>query len=176
MICCGLLSDISEALSIAKGNTDSFGVTKMGTTRIIFVGDFSQLPPVGQVKLFSNLMKPGLTATTRPKQKVVFGKLLWLSFKTVVLLTENKRQSGPENERFLALLGRLRDGRCTEGDFQLLNTRVLSNIGVDWSAEQWRTAPIIVSDNATKDAFNIKAARAFARRTGQPLHWYHASD
>jgi hypothetical protein len=79
MIGCGLLSDISEALSIAKGNTDSFG-----GINIIFAGDFAQLPP--------------------------------------------------------------------------------------------GNAPLIVSENSTKDAFNIKAAHAFAKRTGRPLHWYHASD
>jgi hypothetical protein len=100
MIGCGLRNDISEALSIAKGNTDSFGGIS-----IICAGDFSQLPPVGQVKLYANLVKPGLTASTRPKQNIVFGKLLWLSFKTVVLLTENKRQTGPENECFLDLGG-----------------------------------------------------------------------
>jgi hypothetical protein len=42
MIGCGLLSDVSEALSIAKGSTDSFGGINM-----IFAGDFAQLPPVG---------------------------------------------------------------------------------------------------------------------------------
>ncbi|KAJ6447541.1 hypothetical protein C8R45DRAFT_755374, partial [Mycena sanguinolenta] len=150
MIGCGLLCDISEALSIAKGNTDSFGGIS-----IIFAGDFCQLPPVGQTRLYARLTSPG---TTRPKQKVMFGKLLWLSFKTVVLLTEIKRQSGPENARFLALLGRLREGR------------------VDWTLDDWRTAPVIVSDNATKDALNVKGAISFSRRTGRPLHWYHASD
>ncbi|KAJ6557444.1 hypothetical protein B0H19DRAFT_876272, partial [Mycena capillaripes] len=171
MIGCGLLSDVSEALSIAKGNTDAFGGIS-----VIFAGDFSQLPPVRQTRLYATLIKPGMTASTRPDQKKVFGKLLWLSVNTVVLLTEIRRQSGPENERFLALLGRLREGRCTEGDYQLLNTRVLSNISVDWTAEEWRQAPVIVSDNATKDAFNVKAAYAFAKRTGRPLHWYYAAD
>jgi hypothetical protein len=105
MIGCGLLCDISEALSIAKGNTDAFG-----GINVIFAGDFSQLPPVGQKKLYSKLLTPNMTASTRPKQKITMGKLLWLSFRTVVLLTENKRQSGPENARFLALFGRLSRG------------------------------------------------------------------
>jgi hypothetical protein len=127
MIGCGLLCDVSEALSIAKGNTDSFG-----GINIIFAGDFAQLPPVGQTQLYANLSRPGMTGSTRPSQKKVFGKLLWLSVKTVVLLTEVKRQSGPENARpenarFLEFLGRLREGRCNESDYQLLNTRVLSN-------------------------------------------------
>jgi hypothetical protein len=65
-------------------------------------------------------------------------------YKDCVLLTEVKRHSGPENARFLELIGRLREGRCNESDYQLLNTRVLSNISVDWSAEQWRNAPLCV--------------------------------
>ncbi|KAJ6484119.1 hypothetical protein C8R45DRAFT_1148436, partial [Mycena sanguinolenta] len=143
---------------------------------VIFAGDFCRLRPVGQKKLYSRLMQRGMTAATRPKQKVVFGKLLWLSVRTVVLLTEVKRQSGPENARFLALLTRLREGRCTDSDYDLLNTRVLGNVEVDWSSDEWRKAPIIVPDNATKDALNVKTARSFAERTGRPLHWYHASD
>ncbi|KAJ6457650.1 hypothetical protein C8R45DRAFT_774572, partial [Mycena sanguinolenta] len=173
MIGCAFLADISEALSVAKGNTNAFG-----GINVIFAGDFSQLPPVGQKRLYASIIQSGAvyTADTRPKQKVVFGKLLWLSVKTVVLLTENKRQSGPENERFLALLGRLREGRCTDSDYALLNTRVLSNLDIDWSEDKWRRAPIIVPDNATKDALNIKAAQAFADSTGRTLHWYYASD
>jgi hypothetical protein len=33
-----------------------------------------------------------------------------------------------------------------------------------------------VPDNATKDALNIRAAKAFADATGRMMHWYHASD
>ncbi|KAJ6522574.1 hypothetical protein B0H19DRAFT_879793, partial [Mycena capillaripes] len=173
MIGCKMLNDISQALSIAKGNTDAFG-----GVNIIFAGDFAQLPPVGQKRLYANIIQPGAiyNADTRPKQNVIFGKLLWLSIKTVVLLHQNKRQSGPKNERFLALLGRLREGRCTDSDYTLLNSRVLSNVNIDWTEDRWRRAPIIVPDNATKDALNIRAAQAFADATGCTLYWYYASD
>ncbi|KAJ6535161.1 hypothetical protein B0H19DRAFT_963966 [Mycena capillaripes] len=141
MIGCAFLNDISEALSVAKGNTDAFG-----GINIIFAGDFAQLPPVGQKRLYANIIQPGAlyNADTRPKQNVVFGKLLWLSVKTVVLLTENKRQSGPENARFLALLGRLREGRCTHSDYALLNSRILSNMNINWMDDRWRRAPMLV--------------------------------
>ena len=37
-------------------------------------------------------------------------------------------------------------------------------------------APVIVYDNAAKDAINVKAASAFAKQTGQELQWYYAED
>ena len=40
----------------------------------------------------------------------------------------------------------------------------------------WRAAPVIVTNNAVRDAINVKATEAFARRTGKEVHWYHAVD
>jgi hypothetical protein len=90
MIGCNLLLQISEALTTAKGDTSVFG-----GINIIFAGDFAQLPPVGQNRLFGHIK----TAEVASKhgQNSILGKLLWLSVKTVVLLTEIKRQTGKEN-------------------------------------------------------------------------------
>jgi hypothetical protein len=115
MVGCSFLYDISHALSVAKGNDLAFG-----GINVVFAGDFAQLPPVRQVRLYSHLDSAAISkAATKNGQKVVFGKLLWLSVNTVVILTENMRQSGPENQRFVELLGRLRDGRCTQSDYEL---------------------------------------------------------
>jgi hypothetical protein len=82
---------ISHALSIAKGNSLAFG-----SINVIFAGDFVQLPPLSQVRWYSHLdEKATAGAATKAGQKVVFGKLLWLSVNTVVILTQNMRQSGP---------------------------------------------------------------------------------
>jgi hypothetical protein len=40
----------------------------------------------------------------------------------------------------------------------------------------WRDAPIVVYSNAIKDAINLQATLAFARRTGQQVYWYRAVD
>ena len=40
----------------------------------------------------------------------------------------------------------------------------------------WHNAPIIVSQNATKDTLNIAATEAFAQQTGRHLYWYHCTD
>jgi hypothetical protein len=172
MVGCAFLYDISHALSVAKGNDLAFG-----GINVVFAGDFAQLPPVKQVRLYSHLDSKAIAnAATKNGQKVVFGKLLWLSVNTVVILTENMRQTGPENQRFVELLGRLRDGRCTQSDYALLNTRLATNLDIDWNNEKWKDAPIIVAENAMKDALNERMAHNFARHTGRPLHWYHSID
>ena len=163
MIGCNLLLQIHEALVDAKGCTDPFGGVS-----IIFAGDFAQLPPVGQTKLFSRIKSS--------KEAIIFGQLLWKSVTTVVMLTEQMRQAGPDNQPFVELLLRLREGRCSGEDHDLLNTRMLSAAFDGGDRELWRDAPIIVYSNAIKDAINLQSTLAFARRTGQQINWYHASD
>lgn len=168
---CEFLFEISEALSRAKGDPTSFG-----GINIIFAGDFAQLPPVKQTRLYSNVNTQLGSATDRTQKKVM-GKLLWLSVDTVVELTEIMRQTGSSNDRFVALLGRLRKGQCTDDDYTLLKSRIISpENNIPNSKEQWKHAPVIVTENAAKDALNEKLATAFANRTGQILHWYHSTD
>ncbi|THU92916.1 hypothetical protein K435DRAFT_622394, partial [Dendrothele bispora CBS 962.96] len=147
MIGCNFLLKISKALSDAKHNTSPFG-----GINIIFAGDFAQLPPVNDPRLFTHV-KTTEVGTTRG-QSNVFGKLLWYAIDTVVFLTVIMRQSGVNNQPFVDLLSRLRVG----------------------SYPHWRAAPIIVAENRVKDAINIQASEAFARRTGRTLHWYYALD
>lgn len=169
MIGCNLMLQISEALTEAKGNTSAFGGIS-----IIFAGDFAQLPPVGQNRLFGHVNTA--EAGTKKGQSTIFGKLLWLSVKTVVILTEIKRQAGAGNERFVSLLSRLREGKCTNEDYELLTSRVLGNVTPDWSDPAWAGVPVIVSDNEVKDALNAQGAIRFAQQSGQELHWYFATD
>ena len=168
---CRLLVDIHEALVSATGRTDLFGGIS-----IIFAGDFSQLPPVLDAKLYTHLDRKQLHAESLLGQKTTFGKLLWRSVGTVVILTEQMRQSGEGNEQFVSLLSRLREGMCTMDDFFLLNSRLISTAEEDLTKDDWRNAPIIVSENAVKDAINMKATLEFARRTHQTIQWFDAID
>ncbi|KAF8181770.1 hypothetical protein BJ912DRAFT_797357, partial [Pholiota molesta] len=169
MIGCAMLHKISQALIDAKGVDLPFG-----NINLIVAGDFTQLPPVGETRLYARIDTGKTQSSSSRGQETVFGKLLWLSFKTVVILTESMRQSGPENARLVELLNRLREGRCTDDDFNLLSTRVLENVTIDWS--EWKNVPIIISENAQKDALNVRATQAFADQTKQELHWYYAED
>lgn len=38
---------------------------------------------------------------------------------------------------------------------------------------EWKFTPVIVSNNATRDAINHRAAEVFAVKTSAELHWYY---
>lgn len=42
--------------------------------------------------------------------------------------------------------------------------------------ESWRLAAVIVTNNPTRDAINVRATEAFAERTGRALNWYESVD
>ncbi|KAJ3722191.1 hypothetical protein C8R42DRAFT_535320, partial [Lentinula raphanica] len=152
MIGCAFLYRISQALSQAKENSEPFG-----GINVIFAGDFAQLSPVGDSSLCAQVKTHRVSTTAG--QNIVFGKLLWLSVQTVILLSEIKRQEGPQNTRFVNLLTRLR-----------------SVLNVNWSDSQWTHAPLIVCNNETKDALNERMTAAFAQWTNQEVQWYIAED
>jgi len=170
MIGCKLLHHISEALIQAKGNNSPFG-----GINIIFAGDFAQLPPVGETRLSANINASQIPTQAKSQQNEIFyGKALWQLVDHVIILTESMRQAGPENFAFVDLLTRLREGRCNQNDYDILSNRVLQNTEVNWNS--WADTPIIVADNAQKDALNERGAQAFANRTNKELHWYYALD
>ena len=169
MIGCKFLLKIHHALCIARENKNPFG-----GINIIFAGDFAQLPPVGDTRFSSKLNTR--KRATNAGQNEMFGKLLWLSVDKCVMLTEIMRQRGPENQCFIELLQRLRVGQCNEDDYKLLNTKILCDAQPNWAEEKWTETPVIVSNNEAKDLINTRCAKAFAARTGQALHYYHALD
>ena len=137
MIGCNLLLQISEALTAAKGDTSAFGGINLN-----FAGDFVQLGPVGQTCLFGHVNTP--ESNTTKGQRTISGKLLWLSVHTVVILTENKQQSGPGSERFVSLLHCLWEGKFKDKDYELLSSCVVHRVKPDWSYPSWTGVPIIM--------------------------------
>ena len=96
---------------------------------------------------------------------------------TVIILHQPHRQIGAKNARFLQLLFHLHEGRCTTEDFDLLNSRVVTNANrIDFTTSPWHHIPIIIYDNASKDVLNEKATAAFAQETSQQLQWYYSDD
>ena len=169
MIGCQFLYKIHMALRDAKGNSELFG-----GVNVIFAGDFCQLPPVSDKKLFACLSKPNAQGgVSKRSLDVMFGKLLWLSVDSAVILEGVMRQVDVE---FVKILGRLRHGCCTMEDYIKLKRRVLPCSGENVASSDWTSAPIIVSDNAVKDALNVEATIAFAARTNQKVEWYHCTD
>lgn len=172
MISCQLMAQISEALMIAKGNGSPFsGIS------VIFASDFAQLPPVAETSLARRIdATSGAAGSSRRAQHKIDGKILWNSVENVVLLTETMRQIGKENRPFIDLLGCLREGQCTQSDYDLLNTRLLQNIPLSERGQEWSDPPVIAADNASKDALNEAAVQAFAQCIEREMHWYYAID
>lgn len=169
VIRCKMIVAIHEALCTAKGNDLPFG-----GVNVIFAGDFGQLLPIAQSALYKRSV--GRKFSDPGVQANVFGRLLWLSVSIVVLLVKSMRQAGEENIRFVELLDQLHEGRCTDNDYQLLQSRMITNVPFPWEKKEWYEAPIIVYNNEVKDALNEKATLAFAQQTGQPVHWYACTD
>ncbi len=96
MIGCKLLYNVCEALQSAKENDRPFG-----GINIIFAGDFTQLPLVGQVRLYAHLNTKSMGML---HQMNMIGKVLWYSIDTVVILREVMRQAGSSNCEFVSML------------------------------------------------------------------------
>ena len=104
MLGCEMLHKVSRALTEARGSTAAFG-----NVNVISAGDFAQLPPIGDARLYKDINTTSLAAASSNRsQGKILGRLLWLSFETVVILHETMRQSGRENTNFVDLLQRLR--------------------------------------------------------------------
>ncbi|KAJ2924557.1 hypothetical protein H1R20_g12532, partial [Candolleomyces eurysporus] len=71
-----------------------------GGLNVISAGDFAQLPPVRGLPLYSRAISLHQSRGQDPSdQEKTIGKLIWLQFTTVVILTENMRQKERQGNR-----------------------------------------------------------------------------
>ena len=122
MIGCVHLSKISKCLTSAKhANPD----LPFGGVDMIFFGDFIQFPPIRDSALYSEWNSDSILA---PKSKFEIdkkvGQNLWKQVNHIVLLDEQMRVT---DRPYQALLNRLREGKCTDADFEMLNRRVVGH-------------------------------------------------
>ena len=101
-----MLSFLYLRLQEIKGNRYPFG-----GVHVFLVGDLFQLRPVGDGWIFANNSR-GYTS---------LAPNLWQTYFTMFELTEIMRQK--DDAPFAELLNRIRDGRQTEKDISMLNSR-----------------------------------------------------
>ena len=109
MIGCKLLNAVDRRLRQAFPNKSD---TSFGGCSVIVLGDFGQLPPVADSRLF----RPNTNNANSSH-----GHAAYLSFNKVFFLTECVRQA--DDNAFRDLLLRLRDGQTTMEDYNNLATR-----------------------------------------------------
>ncbi|CAB4023269.1 ATP-dependent DNA helicase pif1 [Paramuricea clavata] len=91
---------------------------------IILMGDFGQLPPVGDKPMY--VSGNGTVVSDH-------GHSLYLMFESVIILDQVMRQAGedPEAVAFTALLMRMRNGEVTGGDWKLLLEHSTTSVPMD---------------------------------------------
>lgn len=87
MIGCRMLYTVHLALTIAKECSLPFG-----GINIIFAGDFCQLPAVGETRLYARFGTRKVASTESSNLHNVYGKLLWISIRNVVVLQTVEHQ------------------------------------------------------------------------------------
>lgn len=177
MIACHELYSISSQLSkVTNEHNKPFGGKNM-----ILAGDFAQLPPTSGSPLYSSTVsKIQNNSMSKRDQESTIGKLLWHQITTVVILTQNMRQTemSEDDKKFRTALINMRYAACTKDDLNFLKTlhadrsqgeRSLSN-------PSFKNVSVITSLNTQKDQINESASIRFAKYTGQKLTHFYSID
>ena len=81
MIGCRMLYKVHLALTIAKECSLPFS-----RINIIFAGDFCQLPAVSETRLYAKFGSSKQTTTENAHLHGIYGKLLWMSIRNIIVL------------------------------------------------------------------------------------------
>ncbi|HEY0652265.1 MAG TPA: AAA family ATPase, partial [Chryseosolibacter sp.] len=132
------IKNVDARLREASGKLDRI----FGGFHVILVGDFKQLPPVGDKPIYS---------TTEAGASSLFQ-----SFQTVVLLKQSQRHQGDSEDHisFRRVLTHCEQGTLDETDWDTLKRRTPAQ-AADASNIQWDNAPRLFFDNKKVSRYNI---------------------
>ncbi|KAM4067799.1 PIF1-like helicase [Hirsutella rhossiliensis] len=154
------LHNVSRHLQALRDCPDEpFG----GMPVVLLMGDFYQFAPVRETSLLIN-RPPDRTQTLR--QATIShhsGCRLWHMFKTVVLLEDQVRARNDPQLR--ALLDRVRNGRQTQQDLDLLNANIVGRSQITFHDGLRAITPL----NRTRWALNMEAVVGWARFNKQHI-------
>ncbi|KAF5331234.1 hypothetical protein D9611_013064 [Ephemerocybe angulata] len=145
--------------------------TFFGGLHVALVGDFAQLPPVGDTALYA----PPLTALTDSAARGREGHIAYRQFTQSHLLRVVHRQNGnaPEQVAFRGLLLRASEGTLTRADWATLLTRSQVNLSQE-AQEAFKDAICLFATKASVEevnlgqlsALNFPVARILAQHEG----------
>ena len=163
MVGCNMFLEIHKRLQQIKGVLPD---VMFGGVSILAVGDLYQLPPVGQPALFDTV--------TDAYARLYGSGSLWKDEFEMIELDEIMRQRG--DSTFTELLCRVRLGKCTPGDLEILKSRVVTPDSPDYphnalhvyrlNADVDRRNSFMLNSLAPEDQlYAIKASDAVAGQT-----------
>ncbi|EAU80832.2 hypothetical protein CC1G_04942 [Coprinopsis cinerea okayama7 len=142
-----------------------------GGMNVILFGDFHQFPPVGN--------PTGALYCERPDEDVnsaLLGRELFKQFHRVVIL---RRQNRSQDVRWNQLLGRLREGLCTDEDVDILRGLVLDqgpSDALNFYDAPWNSAVLVTPRHSVRHKWNHHAMEKLATTTGQVRFIVTAQD
>jgi ATP-dependent DNA helicase PIF1 len=139
---CKLFDAFERRCRQATGKTHEL----FGGLSIILVGDTRQIPPVLDRCLWNKIKKGEKSSNAIKNAQFAFN-----SFKKVIRLEQNHRQSDPEQEKFRQLLKRLRVCKSTLDDWNTLRPRIM---GIATNELEFENAIYLTYTNPDCDAYN----------------------
>ncbi|KAM4063615.1 PIF1-like helicase [Hirsutella rhossiliensis] len=155
------LHNVSRHLQVLRDCPDEpFG----GMPVVLLMGDFYQFAPVRETSLLI-IRPPDRTETPLRQARISHhsGCRLWHLFKTVVLLEDQVRARNDPQLR--ALLDRVRNGRQTQQDLDLLNANIVGRSQITFHDGLRAITPL----NRTRWALNMEAVVGWARFNKQHI-------
>ncbi|KAJ3870331.1 hypothetical protein F5051DRAFT_294350, partial [Lentinula edodes] len=125
-----------------------------GGMNVILCGDFHQYPPVGNGR--GALYEPN---TSGANSYSIMGRHIYTEFHNVVTL---RKQIRVKDDRWMALLSRLRTGSCNAEDLEELKKLRLdieTNPQIDFMQPGWNSAVLITPRNSVRRKWNKAAVR-----------------
>ena len=121
---------------------------------VLFSGDFHQLPPIGNRRLYHIYLEQEVSKYSKLLKK---GMYLWSQVvQTTVLLKEHYRAKDPE---VYEVMERIRRGVPTVLDIERIRCRIFGHPnGPDIHDPRWQMAPLITPRNTIHQAWNNQAA------------------
>ena len=156
MIGCKHLLNISKALIIGKCSDSS---VPFGGIDMIFFGDFMQFPPIKDSPLYCSWSKAKDTSTGQFGIDKNLGAHLWKQVNKIVFLDQQMRCT---DQAYLNLLNRLREGKCTDVDVEMLRGRI---VGQSVNITSIDDAPIITPGNELVMAINKLFIEHYSQHT-----------
>jgi hypothetical protein len=168
-------AQLSEHVTIGKmAHNPGVHDKPFGNINLIVCGDPHQLPPVAAGS--RNALYHSNLASDLGNPRKAFGRTIYESLKTVVVLRRQVRVSDPDWREFL---NSLRVGRVQHRHVDMLKSLVLTDptcIPTDFQSEIWKNVSLVTPRHVVRHRWNDAAITRHCRQSGNQLFICPAND